>query len=93
MDFILLAFAVTSPIAAAIGMAYQRRERALIAISDFRSFSYHLFCAHAFWDWTPGGRAATDVNWLEHCDAVMAQLIGIGDELARFLSLPTTSRR
>eukprot|EP00977_Amphora_coffeiformis_P006919 scaffold1508_cov178-Amphora_coffeaeformis.AAC.27 len=92
MDFILLAFAVTSPISAAIGMAFQRRERALIAISDFRSFSYHLFCAHAFWDWTPGGRASTDVDWLEHCDAVLAQLIGIGDELARFLSLPTTSR-
>ena len=93
MDFILLAFAVTSPISAAIGMAYQRRERALIAVSDFRSFSYHLFLAHAFWDWGPGGRAEANVDWLEHCDAVLAQLIGIGDELARFLSLPTTSRR
>lgn len=93
MDFILLAFAVTSPISAAIGMAYQRRERALIAISDFRSFSYHLYLAHAFWDWSPGGRAAANVDWLEHCDAVLAQLIGMGDELARFLSLPTTSRR
>jgi hypothetical protein len=32
------------------------------------------------------------VDWIKHCDAVMAQLIGIGDELTRFLSLPTTSR-
>ena len=93
MDFILLAFAVTSPISAAIGMAFTRRERALTAISDFRAFSHHLYLAHAFWDWSPGGRAAAQVDWLEHCDAVLAQLIGIGDELARFLSLPTTSRR
>jgi hypothetical protein len=94
MDFILLAFAVTSPISAAIGMAFQRRERALIAIADFRSFSYHLYLAHCLWDWSDkGGReGAVDVDWLEHCDAVLAQLLGIGDELARFLSLPTTSR-
>jgi hypothetical protein len=94
IDFILLAFAVTSPISAAIGMAFQRRERALIAIADFRSFSYHLYLAHSLWDWPEkGGReGAVDVDWLEHCDAVLAQLLGIGDELARFLSLPTTSR-
>jgi hypothetical protein len=94
MDFILLAFAVTSPISAAIGMAFQRRERALIAIADFRSFSYHLYLAHCLWDWSDkGGReGAVDVDWLEHCDAVLGQLLGIGDELARFLSLPTTSR-
>jgi hypothetical protein len=94
MDFILLAFAVTSPISAAIGMAFQRRERALINIADFRSFSHHLYLAHCLWDWSDkGGReGAVDVDWLEHCDAVLAQLLGIGDELARFLSLPTTSR-
>lgn len=99
LDFILLAFAVTSPISAALGMAFARRERALVAIAEFRSFSYHLFLAHCLWDWNEnGGRAgaaAKDidaVDWVEHCDAVMAQLIGIGDELSRFLSLPTTSR-
>lgn len=95
LDFILLAFAVTSPIAAALAMAFNRRERALIAIADFRSFSFHLYAAHCFWDWpdVKGGReGAGDVDWVEHCDAVLAQLIGIGDELARFLSLPTASR-
>jgi hypothetical protein len=35
---------------------------------------------------------ATRVDWVEHCDAVLAQLIGIGDELSRFLTLPTASR-
>ncbi|EEC47974.1 predicted protein [Phaeodactylum tricornutum CCAP 1055/1] len=94
MDFILLAFAITSPISAAIGMAFTRRERALVALADFRSFSYHLFLAHCLWDWPDNGgrQGAIDVDWVEHCDAVLAQLIGMGDELARFLSLPTANR-
>jgi hypothetical protein len=94
LDFVLLAFALTSPITAAFTMAFARRERALIWTADFRSFAYHLYLAHSLWDWedSKGGRAGADVDWLEHCDAVLAQLIGIGDELSRFLSLPTTSR-
>jgi len=93
MDFVLLAFALTAPISAAMTMAFNRRERALITIADFRSWSYHLYLGHSLWDWPDnGGRATADVDWVEHCDAVMAQLVGIGDELSRFLSLPTTSR-
>ena len=79
---------------AALTMAFTRREQALTLIADFRSFSYHLYLAHALWDWddSNGGRASTDIDLVEHCDAVLAQLIGIGDELSRFLSLPNTSR-
>lgn len=94
LDFILLAFAVTSPIAAALTMAFNRREQALFAIGEFRASAQHIFIAHCFWDTDKltGGRKEANVDWLEHCDAVMAQLIGIGDELSRFLSLPTSSR-
>jgi hypothetical protein len=79
---------------AALTMAFTRREQALMLIADFRSFSYHLYLAHALWDWDDekGGRIGTSVDLVEHCDAVLAQLIGIGDELSRFLSLPGTSR-
>ena len=86
---------VISPISAAIGMAFQRRERALVALASFRSFSYQLYLAHSMWDWNEaGGRdaVAEGVDWLHHSDAVLAQLVGIGDELSRFLTLPTTSR-
>jgi hypothetical protein len=94
LNFVLLAFALTAPIAAALTMAFSRRESALISIADFRSWSYHFYMAHCLWDWEDdkGGRAGANVDWLEHCDAVLAQLIGIGDELSRFLTLPTTSR-
>jgi hypothetical protein len=77
-----------------MGMVFQRRELALVNIADMRSFAHHLYIAHCLWDWPDkGGRAAvTEIDLREHCDAVMAQLIGIGDELSRFLTLPTTSR-
>jgi hypothetical protein len=32
------------------------------------------------------------VNWLEHSDQILEHLVGIGDELSRFLTLPTSSR-
>jgi hypothetical protein len=94
LNFILVAFTLTAPMTAALTMAFTRREQALSLIADFRSFSYHLYLAHALWDWddTKGGRCGTDIDLVEHCDAVLAQLIGIGDELSRFLSLPNTSR-
>jgi len=135
MDYVILAFAVTSPIAAAIGMAFTRRERALFEIADFQSFAHQLYMAHSLWDWEHsdadnnnrgdddgggghGGRTVVTTRTnqtmmtnksahdgtifdfhidrsklrLKHSDAVLTQLIGIGDEMARFLSLPTQNR-
>jgi len=91
---IILGFAVVTPMTSTLAMAFRRREQALYEISRVRSFSFQIYLAHALWDWPEhGGRAGcTNMNWLEHCDYVMAQLIGIGDELCRFLSLPTSSR-
>jgi hypothetical protein len=75
-------------------MAFARREQALVMISELRSSAHHIYLAHALWDWNEdGGRAACKhFDFPEHCDAVLAQLVGIGDELSRFLTLPTTSR-
>jgi hypothetical protein len=92
MDFIIITFTVISPISAALGMAFTRRERAMVTLANFRSSSYHLYLAHCLWDWPPDGRQAAQIDWLEHCDAVLAQLIGMGDELSRFLTLPSASR-
>lgn len=75
-------------------MAFTRREGALVVIADMRSFAHHLYLAHCLWDWPEnGGREnCKSLDFLAHCDAVMSQLVGIGDELSRFLTLPTTSR-
>lgn len=63
-------------------------------IAEMRSSAHHIYLAHCLWDWPEnGGRAGCKTfDFQEHCDAVMAQLVGIGDELSRFLTLPTTSR-
>jgi hypothetical protein len=95
MSFVLVTFAVVSPITVAIRMAFTRREEALRRIASIRSYFLHIYFAHSLWDWkSGGGRAANklEFDYLEHCDGVLEQLIGIGDELARFLSLPNTSR-
>lgn len=65
-----------------------------MTIADMISFVHQLYLSHSLWDWSEnGGRAECDtLDLLAHCDAVLVQLVGIGDELSRFLTLPTTSR-
>ena len=96
MDWVLLGFAVVTPLSLTVGMAFRRRERALIEIAKFRSFAFQLFLAHCIWDWDVApnekGRAGTNFDWVGHADDVLTELIAIGDELCRFLTLPTTSR-
>ena len=75
-------------------MAFQRRERALLEIMRIRSSAFQLYMSHAMWDWgsSGNGRGKADMDWLNHTDKVLEHLIGMGDELSRFLTLPTTSR-
>lgn len=75
-----------------ISFAFNRREQALLRISQFRSFTYQMYLAHSTWEWAGGkGRETANVNWIKHTDEVLIQLIGIGDELCRFLTLPTST--
>ena len=96
-DWVLLGFAVITPMSASVGMTFNRREMALRYIASFRSTSYQIYFAHAGWDWkSPGksfsGRIATPLDYLEHADSVLYELISIGDELCHFLILPTINR-
>ena len=43
MDWVLLGFAVITPLSLAFGMAFTRREKALVEIAKFRSFSFQLY--------------------------------------------------
>ena len=87
--------ALVIPINTAIVFAFNRRERALNHISRIRSCSYQIYLSHCIWDWgnttNPGRVSTSDVHWLEHTDQVLQELIGLGDELSRFLTLPTSS--
>jgi hypothetical protein len=98
MDWVLLSFAVVTPISASIGMAFTRRERALTEIASFKATVTNLVMAHASWDWCKGsntktGRAAsTDIDWLEHTDGVLLLTFRICSDLSRLLTLPTANR-
>ncbi len=94
MDWVLLSFAVITPLSLSIGIAFRRRELALVEIAKFRSNAFQIFIAHCIWDWDlpPGGKARSSIDWVQHADNVLRELISIGDELCRFLTLPTTSR-
>jgi hypothetical protein len=95
MNWILLTFAIVTPMSASIGMAFARREKALTYIAALRSLFFSLYQAHASWDWgtsVPTGRAQSKVNWLQHSDAVLRDISQIGDDLTRYLTMPSTSR-
>lgn len=95
MDWVILGFAVVTPITVTIQQAFTRRERALYEISRIRSCCFQIYNSHNIWDWSGGeGRESvmTKEEWLKHTDEVLEHLVGIGDELCRFLTLPTSSR-
>mmetsp|Transcript_10356 Transcript_10356/g.12154 ORF Transcript_10356/g.12154 Transcript_10356/m.12154 type:complete len:461 (-) Transcript_10356:53-1435(-) len=97
IDFFFIGFAVITPITVSLGLAFGRREQALYEIRRIRTCCFQIYNAHAIWNWKgsdpeSSGRVEAGINWLHHSDKVLEQLIGIGDELCRFLTLPTSSR-
>ena len=98
MDFVLLSFAVVTPMSASLGMAFVRREQALTRINVIRASLVELYSAHSIWDWEnvkkpgSGKRHCTTVDWLAHSDGVLYEMLTIEDELGRFLTLPNATR-
>lgn len=79
-------------------MAFGRRERALAHLVAIRSTMIELYSAHAAWDWKKPGKpdsgriASKDVNWVDHADAALVEILGICHCLSRFLTLPNATR-
>jgi hypothetical protein len=89
--------AVVTPITVSITLAFRRREFALYEIRRVRTCAFQIYLSHAIWNWddATGRDKATSkdgIDWLDHTDTVLHHLIAIGDELCRFLTLPTSSR-
>ena len=95
MSWVLLSFAVVTPMSASIVIAFRRRERAVANIARLRATLLGLYGAHAVWDWKnkkDPGRAGSIRDWLKHVDAALVELLGIGDEMSQLLSLPNACR-
>lgn len=96
LDWVLLSFAVITPISATINMAFNRRERALVEIASMRASCASLYESHAMWGWTWKGNNASgrpeEVNSLEHSDECLRTLANICIYTARYLTLPNCTR-
>lgn len=95
MNWVLLSFAVVTPMSASIVIAFSRRERAVAHIARLRATFLGLYSAHSVWDWKnkkDPGKAGSSTDWLKHADAALVELLGIGDEMSQLLSLPNACR-
>jgi len=102
LDWVLLSFAVITPISAIISMAFGRRERALVELASFRASCLSLYQSHAMWGWDwkentsgrpePMKHAEKTVNSLQHSDEVMRSLLNLCIFMARYLTLPNCTR-
>jgi hypothetical protein len=96
MDWVLLSFAVITPLSVAIRMSFTRREQANNQIANFKATMIHLYSSHLCWDWLNKegqlGRATSSVDWLDHNDQLLLSLCRICSELTRILTLPTAGR-
>jgi hypothetical protein len=98
LNWVLLSFAVITPLSAAISMTFSRRDRALATLASVRSTLTELYTAHAVWDWgfkngeESAGRTKSGVNWLEHSDNTCREILAICDKLSRWLTLPSSTR-
>ena len=81
------------PLSAIVRFAFLRREAALTHIVEFKSNALAIYMAHADWNWNGGkGRDDSSVESLKHSDRVIRELIKLGDDLCRYLTLPISSR-
>ena len=51
MNWVLLSFAVITPMSTSIGLAFTRREYALRQVSQVRSSLLSIYSANIYWDW------------------------------------------
>ena len=107
MNWVLLTFAVITPIGATIQMVFTRRENALLQISTLRSTMIQLYNSYTIWGWDYqpytssmesnsddlllqlrsyndiNGRTKSNIDWLEHSDLALREILYICDDLTR----------
>jgi hypothetical protein len=95
MDWVLLSFAVITPMSASIGFAFNRREQSLQHLAVVKTTLWNIYSAHACWDWPKKGeseRDRADLDWLDHGDKVLTAIMFLCQDLTRMLTLPNSSR-
>ena len=95
MNWVLLSFAVITPMSRSIGMAFSRRESALSHLAVIKSTLLSIYSSHACWDWATSkkeGRNSRTFDSLKHTDKLLDASIQLCSEMTRLLTLPSSSR-
>jgi len=99
MDWVLLSFAMITPVSAVLTMIFRRRENALLYVGTIRATLLEIYSAHALWDWgyddpqsNDSGRKQLSVDWLAHSDEVFINICDVCSNLSRWLTLPNATR-
>ena len=88
LDWVLLGFALVTPLSISIRLVFVRREAALNSLVDFKNTALHYYLSHTTWDRKIDDRKLL----LEKSDKVIEALLDMGNDLSRYLTLPTVSK-
>ena len=97
-NWVLLTFAVVTPMITSVRLAFTRRENALASLARLRTNAIKLYGAHAGWDFQfdnengTTGRSRSSIDWLNHSDQVLTTILNILSDTIRYLTMPTSSR-
>ncbi|EQC38488.1 hypothetical protein SDRG_04196 [Saprolegnia diclina VS20] len=89
LSWILVTFAVVSPMIMQIRQAFTRRENALDAIAEMKAIASNILLANTVWNWGNNGRDALPT---EHNARAKLLLRGLLTDLYTFLVMPTFTR-
>jgi hypothetical protein len=98
MSWIVLSFAIVTPLSISISMAFRRREWALREMASMKGTIINIYSSHARWDWNKftdpnnTGKALSSVDWEKHSDECLELIMSICTDLTRMLTLPSNSR-
>ena len=94
MNWVLLSFAVITPMSRSIAMAFSRREMALSHLAVVKSTLLSIYSSHASWDWATSKKEGrkSKVDSLKHTDKLFHASIQLCAEMSRLLTLPSCSR-
>lgn len=90
LNWVLLSFAVVTPISSSIAMAFQRREQALRSIGTLRATLMEVYIAHSIWDW--GSKSKSSISPSVHAEKVYIVIMDLQKTLSTYLTLPNHSR-
>ena len=94
LTWVAVSIMLVFPITNSISSAFARREAAILALADFRSYFVNIYQAHACWDWGDasgwGGRSRSlDAS---HMDHVRMLLLAVIDRVEELLLVPRRGR-